>query len=149
MASAPEPLSPLVEPLKTIAALQGRIYGAAKLEELARTGGLAQVTPAAYTLGLGVVGGDPDAASGLYRQSVVWLEGVVLVVRSAGDATGAAGLQQLRPLIHATIEAIAGLDPPDSPGVWRLVKGELFSLQAGCLTYQLDFAIDDQLRIAR
>ncbi|QPT09714.1 hypothetical protein [Sphingomonas paucimobilis] len=149
MAAAADPQSPLVEPLKTVTALQGRIFGAAKLDEMVKNNHLAQVTPAAYTLGLGVVGGDPDAAAGLFRQAVVWLEGVVLVVRNAGDATGAAGDQQLRPLIHATIQAIAGFDAPDSPGVWRLVKGELFSLQAGCLTYQLDFAVDDQLRIAR
>lgn len=149
MAAQAEPLSPLVEPLKTVSALQGRIHGAAKLEELVRTNQLSQVSPAAYTLPLGVMGGKADAATGLYRQEVVWLEGVVLVVRTAGDATGAAGLQQLRPLIIATIEAIAGLDAPGMIGVWRLVKGELFNLQAGCLTYQLDFAIDDQLRLTR
>ncbi len=149
MAPQAEPLSPLAAPLGMIAALKGRIHGSAKLEELVRNQQLPQVTPAAFTLPLGIMGGDADAASGLYRQQVVWVEGVVLVVRTAGDATGAAGLQQLRPLIHQTIQAIAGLDDPDMPGVWRLVKGELFNLQAGTLTYQLDFAIDDQLRIAR
>ncbi len=37
----------------------------------------------------------------------------------------------------------------EAVGVYRLSRGELVSLSAGTLTYQLDFAIEDQLRIVR
>ena len=36
---------------------------------------------------------------------------------------------------------------PTGTGAYRLAKGELVSLQAGLLQYQLDFILDDQLRI--
>lgn len=142
-------MSRLAPRLAEIPALAGRIHSAAVLSTLMKSNGLPQVCPAAFALPLGIGGGQPDAATGLYRQPVEWLDGVLLVVRAAGDATGAAALVQLDPLITATIEAICGWGPDDMPGVYRLVKGELVGLQAGTLTYQLDFAIEDQLRIAR
>lgn len=135
--------------LATIPALAGRIHEAAKLSELMARNALPQVCPAAFVLPLGLRGGPADAVTGLFRQSVEWLEGVLLVVRAAGDATGAKAAAQLRPLIDAVIAAIAGWGEPDGFGTWVLRKGELVSLSTGTLTYQLDFAIDDQLRIAR
>lgn len=140
----------LAERLETIPVLAGRVHGAARLATLLSTGGLPQVTPAAFVLPLGIRGGTPDAVTGLYRQGIDRLWGVLLAARHAGDATGAAAHADLEPLIEATIAAIAGWGPDDAFGTFRLVKGELASLSAGgALTYQLDFAIEDQLRIAR
>lgn len=139
----------LTERLAMIPALAGRVHGAAKLASLLKGNALVQVCPAAFTLPLGISGGAADAVTGLYRQSIDWLDGVLLAVRSAGDATGAAALQELEPLIDATIAAIAGWGPEDMIGVYRLAKGQLVDLNAGFLTYQLEFAIEDQLRIAR
>lgn len=142
----------LAERLEAVPAIAGRIHPAAKLSELMARNQLPQMCPAAFVLPLGLRGGEPDVLSGLYRQPLDRLEGVLLVVRAAGDATGAAALVQLEPLIDATIEAIAGWAPgdwDDGFGIYRLVRGELVSLSAGTLTYQLDFSIDDQLRIAR
>ncbi|MEE2916659.1 MAG: hypothetical protein VYB32_06250 [Pseudomonadota bacterium] len=142
-----------LEPLlATVPVLAGRIHGAAKLSELMRNNALPQVCPAAFVLPLGLRGGRADAVTGLFRQEIEWLEGVLLVVRAAGDATGARAKAELRPLIDAVIHAIAGAagsGGPDDFGTWVLRKGELVSLSAGTLTYQIDFAIDDQLRIAR
>ena len=134
-----------------IAAFGGRIHGAAMLSSLMdRQGALAQVAPAAFILPLGITGGQPDAVSGLFRQPVVWLEGVLIVTRAAGDPTGAAQLAQLAPLINQVIDAVCGRSPEEGGfGVYRLVKGELVSLAGGALSYQLDFSIDDQLRITR
>jgi hypothetical protein len=132
-----------------IPALAGRVYGAAKLSELMARNALPQVCPAAFTLPLGLRGGQADAVTGLYRQAIEWLEGVLLVTRAAGDATGAAALDQLEPLITDVINAVAGVGPEDGFGVYVLRRGELVSLQQGTLTYQLDFAIEDQLRIVR
>lgn len=142
-------MSRLAERIALVPALAGRVLPAAKLSELIARNQLGQAAPAAFTLPLGVRGGQADAVTGLYRQEVEWLEGVLLVVRAAGDATGAAGLVQLEPLITAVIEAVAGWAPEELIGVFRLVRGELVSLSTGTLTYQLDFAIEDQLRIDR
>ncbi|RIA44046.1 hypothetical protein DFR49_2282 [Hephaestia caeni] len=128
--------------------LAGRVHSAAKLSEVMQRNQLPQVTPAAFVLPLGLQGGAADAVTGLYRQSVSHVVGVLLAVRAAGDATGAAGLATLDPLIDAVVGGIAGWTPDDDTiGVFTLSRGELLSLSAGTLTYQLDFAIEDQLRI--
>lgn len=140
----------LTERLGGIAALAGRVHSASRLSGLmSQRGVLAQVCPAAFTLPLGIGGSRADAVTGLFRQPVTWLDGVLLVVRSAGDATGEAALLQLEPLIEATIAAIVGWGPEDMIGVYELAKGELTSMEDGLLTYQLEFSIEDQLRIAR
>lgn len=142
-------MSRLTPFLKTVAGLHGRVYGAAELTLLVESKRLGLASPAAYTVPVGVLGGAPDASAGLFRQQVQWMDGVVLVVKVAGDATGAVALQQIEPLIDATIAAIAGQDVPGMIGTYRLAKGEMFQLAAGVLSYQLDFAIEDQLRIPR
>lgn len=135
--------------LEGIEELTGRVHGAAQLSDLLQRNALPQVDRAAFVLPLGLRGGRADAATGLYRQPIDRLVGVILVVRSAGDQTGAAGWSKLEPLIEAVIAAIAGTASDDDVGVWTLARGELVSVAAGVLTYQLDFAIEDQLRIAR
>jgi hypothetical protein len=135
--------------LENVEGLHGRVFGAAQLTKLVEANQLGTVSPAAYTLPLGVSGGAGEAATGLYRQQVEWLDGVVLVVKVAGDLTGAKALDLIEPLVIATINAVAGQDVADMIGTYRLAKGELFRLAAGVLSYQLDFAIEDQLRINR
>lgn len=140
----------LAEWLAEIPEFGGRIHDAARLSSLMERGTLAQVAPAAFVLPLGLVGGNADAAAGMFRQQVEWREGVLIVVRSVGDPTGAAQLIQLAPLIRKVIDAVAGRSPDEGAfGVYTLLKGELVSLGGGALSYQLDFAIDDQLRIPR
>lgn len=138
-------LAPLLE---SIPLIKGRVYGAARLANIMQAGTLTQVCPAAFTLPLGIGGGKADAMSGFYTQSIDRLDGVLLVVRHAGDASGGAALEQLEPLVEDVIAAIVGQGPEGMPGVYVLRKGELTGMQAGALQYQLDFAIEDQLRIA-
>jgi len=139
--------------LADMEALAGRIEPAASLSDLIAQNRLPQVTPAAFVLPLGLRGGKADAAAGLYRQQLAEMLGVVLIIRSAGDATGARGADQLTPLRNAVIRRIVGWAPPsdwtgdETIGVFTLSRGELLSLRAGALVYQLDFAVDDQVRI--
>jgi hypothetical protein len=144
--------------LADVTALAGRIEPAARLSDMMARNQLPQVTPAAFVLPLGLRGGRADAAAGLFRQALTETVGVVLFVRSAGDATGARATEQLVPLRNAVIRRIVGWAPPsdwlaneqgggETVGVFALSRGELLSMQAGMLTYQLDFALDDQLRI--
>ncbi|HEX8485700.1 phage tail terminator protein [Sphingomonas sp.] len=139
----------VTERLEAIPALAGRVHGAAKLADLTERGSAAQVAPAAFVLPLGLRAGTPDAVTGLFRQSLDRLVGVVLLVRNLGDATGEKALVDLDLLIEAVIQALAGWGPDDAFGVFALARGELFSIAAGTITYQLDFSIEDQLRIVR
>ncbi|PZU56094.1 MAG: hypothetical protein DI547_17285, partial [Sphingobium sp.] len=92
--------------LADVTALAGRIEPAARLSDMMARNQLPQVTPAAFVLPLGLRGGRADAAAGLFRQALTETLGVVLFVRSAGDATGARATEQLVPLRNAVIRRI-------------------------------------------
>ncbi len=130
-----------------VPALAGRIGTALQLSELMKRNQLGVMTPAAFLLPLGLRGGSADAATGIFRQSLDRFLGVVLVMRSASDPLGAKIADGLIALIEAVIRAIVGWSPDAAIGVFRLARGELVSLAGGAVTYQLDFILDDQLRV--
>ncbi|PWE29967.1 hypothetical protein DDZ14_16120 [Maritimibacter sp. 55A14] len=127
--------------------LAGRIEGAAELADLMRRGALPQVTPAAHVLPLGLRGGNVDTGSGLYRQETQEAIGVVITWRSYNAAAGVA-LADIRTLVGGVIGAIAGWAPAGAIGDFRLMRGQLVSMSAGTIVYQIDFSLTDQLRIA-
>lgn len=127
--------------------LGGRVGSAAELAELLRRNQMPQVTPAAYVLPLGLQGGKAGAGAGEYRQDVTEVVGVVLAVRVAGDATGSKAVDIVTPIRDSAIRAIVGWGPDEAIGVFRVSRGELLSMTNGMLLYQIDFALDDQLRI--
>lgn len=132
-----------------ISALAGRVEGAAQLEHLRANNQLGQVGLSAFVIPMGMRGGAVDAATGLFRQGLERVVGVVLVHRHAGDATGKKGVETIEPLVEAVVRRIAGWTPDDMFGTFRLLRGELVAmLQGGTMIYQLDFAVEDQLRIA-
>lgn len=94
-----------------------------------------------------LAGGPVGAMAGLFTQSVQQGVIVVLSVRVASDPTGAAGLDQLSPVVDAVIDAVCGWSPDNAPGVWALGTAELVGSTAGTLIYQIDFMLQDQLRI--
>lgn len=129
--------------------LARRVEGAAELAELVEKKLLPQTTPFAYVLPLGFRGGAPDAAAGLYRQLLDETVGVVLVVRTAGDATGRKTLPKVHELRDQVVQALAGWAPAGAFGVLAPSRGALVSLTAGAVIYQVDFRIDSLLRITR
>lgn len=132
-----------------IPALAKRVFGAAQLSGLMARNALPQVTPAAFVLplGLGVLG-SPDAGASAWTQMVDERIGVVLVIRVHGDATGGSGLADLAQLVEAVLAALAGWDPGDTiTGVLRFTGSNLTSLSAGTIVYELNFAIENQLRV--
>ncbi len=132
-----------------VAPLAGRVEGAAELTELVREDALPNITPAAYVLPLGLRGGQPDAAAGLFRQAFEAFVGVVLVIDSAGDVTGAGALPTMDELVDQVVAAMCGWGPGNAVGgVFQLSRGALVSLSRGTIIYQLDFAIEDMLRIS-
>mgnify|MGYP001581735495 CR=1 FL=1 len=133
--------------LAAVPAFAGRIGTALQLAELMKRSQLPVTTPAAFLLPLGLRGGRGEAATGKFIQGLDRFLGVVLVVRSASDPLGAKVADELIDLIEAVVPAIVGWAPASAIGVFRLARGELLSLAGGAVTYQLDFILDDQLRV--
>lgn len=140
-------ITPVIDRLKTqVPEFSGRIEGAGEFAALMRQNALPQVTPAAHVLPLGLRGGQGQAAAGAFRQEVEEVVAVLITLR-AHSRTGAEALPDLDALIRKVITAIAGWGPDDAIGVFRLSRGQLVSMSAGTMLYQLDFALTDQLRI--
>lgn len=123
------------------------VEGAAEFKKLLAGRGVPQNDPAAYVIPLGMRGGKAEAITGMFTQQVAESIGVVLFLRGH-DQTGARALGNLRPFIATVIEAIAGWQPSGEIGVFQLSRGALVDINGGLLSYQLDFSINDQLRIA-
>lgn len=126
--------------------LTGRIEGAMAFAELMRQNSLPQVTPAAFVLPLGLQGGAVDAVTGIFRQEVREIVGVMLVLRSF-SRTGDKAIPELEELIEAVVNAVAGIEMPGATGIFSLARGSIVSMTAGTIVYQLEFQLSDQLRI--
>lgn len=129
-----------------VAALRGRVSGAAELADMMRRNALPQVTPAAHVLPAGIQAGRDQAATGLYIQSVDRAIAVVVTVRSH-DASGARALGELDTLIDEVITALAGWGPDGAMGVFRLMRVPPPDIAAGTLVQEISFVLPDQLRI--
>lgn len=137
----------LIERIETVAALAGRVKGAAELSALTRQGGWPQASPYAFVLPLGLRPADRgDAAANAFTQIVDEVFGVVLYVRASGDITGGRALPTIDALVWATIDAVCGWGPDDAVGVFHLVRGDILAAEAGGVAYQLDFGIQQQVR---
>ncbi len=127
--------------------LQGRVEGALDLANLINTRKLSPYGTIAHVIPLTLRGGAPDAATGIFRQSFDKSISVLISIRT-NDRNGKKALADLDPNLRAIIDAIAGWAPNDEVGVFRLVSGRVVSMTHGAFIYQIDFAIQDQLRIA-
>lgn len=131
-----------------VPALGQRIETAAELSELVRRKALPQASPFAFVLPLGLHGrSDGDAATGVFTQMVDEVFAVVLFVRASGDIGGGRTLPAIDALVWSVISAVGGWGPEDAVGVFHLRRGQLLSAEAGAVIYQLDFALQQQVRI--
>ena len=128
-----------------VAELAGQLGEAADFADLVERKKLPSKT-GGFVLPGGLRGG-ADVASGLFRQGFDEIVKVVLVVRVAGDPLRAKAVADLVPLARATINAVAGWAPADAIGVFKLVQADLIGASGGALIFEIDFALDDQLRI--
>lgn len=126
--------------------LAGRTDGGRAFVDLIRSKKLPARSIAAYVFPSGIQGARPDAAAGVYSQMLSHRTSVVLFVQSF-DRTGSTALDRIDALLMRVIRAIAGWAPGDEVGVYRFERGQLVESGAGRLAYQLDFSIDDQMRI--
>ncbi|CDP54068.1 hypothetical protein [Devosia sp. DBB001] len=84
---------------------------------------------------------------GAFTQMIDETVGVILMIRTANDVTGARGVPKLDALIWQVIEAICGSAEAGAIGDLRLTRGRMISVNAGAIFYQLDFATQLQVRI--
>lgn len=127
----------------------GRVQGALQLAHLQRQNQLPQVTPAAFVIPTGLAGRNVDSVTGLYRQAYVETVAIVIVIRTADDPRSARALDPLDAICWDVIHALAGVEMGGSLGQLQFRRGFLVSLADGAVTYQLDFDLQDQMRISR
>lgn len=137
----------LIERLKErVPDFSGRVEGALEWSALREQGRLPNATPSAFVISVGLTGGTPDAAAGLFRQAYEEVFGVILIFRS-NDLVGKRAFARSDEIKRAVIQAVAGWSPTGVLGTFRLARGTLLPFDAGTLCFQIDFAIGDQLRI--
>lgn len=133
--------------LVTLDDLKDRVEETADLAELIRRKLVPNRPVTAWIVPAGLrPRGEGEAGAGAFTQLVDEHFAVVLALRSSGDATGARALPRLNVLVWQIIEAVCGSDDEDAVGVFRLAGGRIVGLNAGLVTYQLEFAIQLQLR---
>lgn len=130
-----------------VPALAGKIGNAGQFSLLVERNQMPQHSVAGFVLPGGLQGGQTNAVSGFFTQMFAETVIVVLAARVANDPTGERATDEISPLVRDVIAAVCGWGPDDAPGIFVLGTGELVGVQAGTLIYQLDFTLDDQLRI--
>jgi hypothetical protein len=140
-------LAQVIDRLKQQATfLNGRVEGAADLVNLLETRKLSTYSATAHVIPFALRGGAADVATGLYRQQFDEAFSIILSIRS-NDANGKAILDDLRTHIMSIVTAIAGWAPTDEVGVFSLVNGRVLQMGQGAFIYEINFSIQDQLRI--
>ena len=147
---------------QAIPQLDNRVKGGLDLAEMMRRKALPNYTPAAFVVDNGISGRAAQAAASMFLQDAEETVSVVLILRTAGDVTGARGQPTLTRLKWQVILALAGFAPEleavtdgdeelvgeiDPVGVLVLRRGRVNSLEAGTVYYQLDFALQQQVRV--
>lgn len=141
--------------------LTNRVQGALALTEMLRQRALPNYTPAAFVVPNGLAFGAAEFGANSFVQAVDEVISIILVIRSASDVRGARAQGELQPLIWAVVNALAGwaphvdeepLEEPDQDDVAEIGvlvprSGRLVRLDAGTVYYQLDFAIQQQVRV--
>ena len=96
----------------------------------------------------GWVGGEVNAATGLYRQELNETVTIVPFVRVLDDPTGAKGSDELTPMIETLVRGLCGWGPAGALGVFQLISAELTGFKkSGGVMGQIDIGLNDQLRI--
>lgn len=132
----------------TVPALRNRVSAAADLMALLRENALPPVMPAAFVVPSGFDGGEPEAATHVFRQPRRDVISVVLVVSATDDPKAARALAPIDELIEATLRTLCGFAPDaNAPGVLYALRGRLASFVSAALFYQIDFALQNQVRI--
>lgn len=124
-----------------------RFGSAADFAAVVANNRLPTTTPIAYVLFSGLQGGKPSASAGIFLQSYDEVLTVILADRITADPTGDKALKDIAPLVAKVVEAVCGWGPDDASGVFVLRGAELVGAKDSQLIFQIEFTLDDQLRI--
>lgn len=119
----------------------------ADLAALIAAGALPQKSPAAFVVPSGFDAREPDDAAGVHVQTLDEVTAVVLIVQAPGDVTAQRALPLIDDLITAVNAALAGTVPAGALAALRPRRGRLLSINGGAVWYQIDFALQSQLRV--
>ena len=100
----------------------------------------------AFIVPSGLRGGSASASSNTFVQNIEEVVSVVLIMGHA-DRTGGKALPRLDECIDQVLAAICGWAPDGCVGVFRLTRAATFDFQPTRVAYQIEFAVEDQLRI--
>jgi hypothetical protein len=125
--------------------LGGRVQGAADMVRLMASGGEPGVTPIAFVVPSGIVGGAHQGMVGAYVQPLERLFSVIVTLRA--DATGLRVLDRLDGLINAVIDAVAGWDV-GLTSLFVFKRAQPIRSAAGSLTYEISFSVMDRIKKA-
>lgn len=130
-----------------VAELSGRVQPVADLQAILSGAQAAQQGVSAHVLPAAMSPRGGESTAGLYTQIVDEVVTVLLVYRHAG-AAGERAAPAIRDMRLKVIEAVAGSGPDDAAGVFTFRGARLQPpLPGGTLIDQIDFSIEDQLRI--
>lgn len=124
-----------------------RFGNAADFASVVEKNRLPTATPIAYVLFAGMIGGTATASTGTFIQNFGEAVAVILADRITGDPLGDKALRDISPLVASVIEAVCGWAPDDAIGVFELRSAELVGAKDGALIFQIEFTLNDQLRI--
>ena len=124
-----------------------RFGNAADFAAVVANNRLPTTTPVAYVLFGGLLGGKASASTGYFIQNYGEALTVILADRITGDPLGDQALKDVSPLVASVIEAVCGWGPDDASGVFVLRAAELVGAKDSQLIFQIEFTLDDQLRI--
>ena len=137
----------LIARLRTgVPELGNRVEGAAALGALARSGGVPQAALVAHVVPAGLVGGQDIPLTGIYRQDTTRLT-TVLLTANTGHAQGGHVADRLEELIDKIILAVVGWQPPDNFGSLILRRAQLLRAEGGIFSYEITFAVAQEVRI--
>lgn len=130
-----------------VAALSGHVEDIAAMAALIAEGAMPQADVSAFVCPLGFDDKGGESATGYHTQMLEDSIAVVLCVKARGDVKAKKALPTISELKDAVIDAVAGWGPNAAVGVFFVRRGRLVSAEGGLVIYQLDFTLQDQLRI--
>ena len=126
--------------------LAGKVKTAADFAELLKSNRAPSWPVAAFVVPNGISGRPADVASGYFSQPIVRGVSVSLWLK-ATDPRAHHAIGRVGALLDEIVAALCGWAPGDEPGVFELARATVVPSDKGLLLYQIDFTIQDELRI--
>lgn len=123
-----------------------RVEDAMHLQRLIEQKALPAAGVTAFVVPMGLRGGDVRSATQPFVQDTVETVAVFLAVKDTNPFGGRAK-DSLAALIDRVIGAVAGWQPESAADSFRLMRAFLVSFAQGVALYQIEFSIQNQLRI--